>query len=363
MAHSINMNVAVTGVGATAGLAVVRSLRQANLPLRLLGFDVSPWSPGLYLCDAHALVPRVSDEDRYLDTLEALIREHRIDALIPGLDVELGALSHARDRFRSLGCCVIVSPPEVIRVARDKEITYQVLRDKGIPFARTQTLDSFRRSCTPASFPVIVKPKGGAGSVGVTVLCGPTDLEHYRPRPDDIVQDYLIPVAWRLKTLTPADAMRDERLRQDDEVRLQTLIAPSGEILPTFANVNVVVNGASMRICPTNDPALVDFAQRAFSILAAMGAVGPCNLQGRITDAGLVLYEVNPRFTGCSAVRAAMGFNECEAALRLFVLGESPGSVASRLTVDMGAVCLRYLTETVVPRASIEGLASPGSRE
>jgi carbamoyl-phosphate synthase large subunit len=356
------MNVAVTGVGATAGLGIVRALRQADLPVRLLGLDADAWAPALYLCDAQAVVPRVSDEDQYLDTLEALIREHRIDALIPGIDVELAALSRARDRFRSLGCCVIVSPPEVIRFARDKEITYQVLRDKGIPFAGTQAIDDFRRSCTPASFPVIVKPRGGAGSVGVSVLYGPSDLERYRPGPDDIVQDYLIPAAWGLKTLTPADAMRGERLRQDDEVRLQTVIAPSGEIFPISANINVQVNGRSMRICPTNDPVLLAFGQRAFPILAAMGTVGPFNLQGRMTDAGLVLYEVNARFVGCAAIHATMGHNECEAALRLFVLGESPDSVASRLTNDTGAVCLRYLTETVVPRASIEGLTSPGSR-
>jgi carbamoyl-phosphate synthase large subunit len=356
------MNVAVTGVGATAGLGIVRALRQADLPLRLLGLDADAWAPALYLCDAQAVVPRVSEEDRYLEALEALIRRHRIDALIPGLDVELDALSRARDRFRSLGCCVIVGPPEFIGFAGDKEITYRVLRDKGIPFARTQAIDDFRRSCTPASFPVIVKPRGGAGSVGVTVLCGPSDLERYRPGSDDIVQEYLIPATWGLKTLTPADAMRGERLRQDDEVRVQTLIAPSGEILLISANINVQVRGTSMRVCPTNDPALLDFGQRAFPVLAAMGAVGPCNLQGRITDAGLVLYEVNARFTGCAAIHATMGHNECEAALRLFVLGESPASVASRLTNNTGAVCLRYLTETVVPCASIDGLVSPDSR-
>jgi carbamoylphosphate synthase large subunit len=328
----------------------------------LLGLDADAWAAALYLCDDQAVVPRVSEEDRYLDALEALIRKHRIDALIPGIDVELSALSRARDRFRSLGCCVIVSPPEVIRFARDKEITYRVLRDKRIPFARTQAIDDFQRSCTPASFPVIVKPRGGAGSVGVTVLHGSSDLERYQPGPDDIVQEYLIPAAWGLKHLTPADAMRGDRLRQDDEVRVQALIAPSGEVLPVSANINVQVRGPSMRIRPTNDPALLDFGQRAFPILAAMGAVGPCNLQGRITEAGLVLYEVNARFTGCAAIHAKMGHNECEAALRLFVLGESPASVASRLTNETGAVCLRYLTETVVPCATIEELASPGSR-
>ena len=55
-----------------------------------------------------------------------------------------------------------------------------------------------------------------------------------------------------------------------------------------------------------------------------------------------------------------MGFNECEAALRLFVLGEDPASVARRLTYDPDTVCLRYVNEQVVSRADVERLALPG---
>ena len=354
----IIMNVAVTGVGATAGLAIVRSLRRAALPLWLLGLNADAWAPALYLCDAAALVPRASDEDRYLDTLEALIRKHRIEALIPGLDVELGVLSRGQERLHALGCRVIVSPPAVIDFARDKERTYQVLREKGVPFARTESFESFQRSCTPASFPVIVKPKDGAGSVGIAVLCSTADLERYRPRPGDIVQDYLIPAAWGLKTVTPADVTRGGRLRQEDELRLQTSIAPNGEMLPILSTINVLVHGASLRIRPTRDSTLLDFGQRAFSILADMGAVGPCNLQGRVTDAGPVLFEVNPRFTGCAAGHAAIGYNECEATLRLLVLGEGPAAIAPRLAIEWDGLCLRYYTETVVPSVRTESLAS-----
>ncbi len=348
------MNIAITGVGGGTGQAVIRALRRADLPCRLIGLDADAWATGLYQCDAHALVPRVTNEQRYLDALEEIIVRHKIDGLIPGLDVEIGPISRAQSRFRSLGCHPIVSTPELIRVARDKLLTYQVLSAEGIPFVRTMSVEDFRRSCTPDSFPVIVKPKDGAGSVGATVLCTRADFERYQPDANDIVQDYLVPASWGSKTLTPNEATEHGRLRQEDELHLQGIIAPDGGIVGIFMSINVMLSGVSFRICPTRDSDLLDFSQRAFSILSEMGAVGPCNLQGRITAAGPVLYELNPRCTGITAVRAEMGFNECEAALRMFVLGEDPASVAPRLTYSTDTVCLRYVTEQFVPRADIE---------
>jgi hypothetical protein len=76
----------------------------------------------------------------------------------------------------------------------------------------------------------------------------------------------------------------------------------------------------------------------------------------------LVLYELNPRFTGITAVRAAMGFNECEAALRLFVLGEAPEAVARDLRYTEDTVCLRYVTEELVSRAAVAAVACAGNR-
>ncbi len=352
------MNIAITGVGGGTGQAVIRALRRAALPCRFLGLDANPWSAGLYQCDARGLIPRVTDEERYLVALEGLIVQHKIDALFPCLDVELPAVSRAEDRFRALGCRPIVSSPDFIRIARDKLVTYRVLSSRNVPFARTMTLADFRRSCTPASFPVIVKPKSGAGSVGVTVLLECADLECYRPDSDDgdIVQEYLVPASWGVKTPSPHDLMKRGRLRQDEEFKLNGVIAPDGSIAGVFISVTGMNAGTTFRICPTKDPELLKFSHRVLSVLAEMGAAGPCQLQGRITKEGPVFYELNPRCTASTAARAGMGFNDCEAALRLFVLGEELTSVAPRLSYSTDTVCLRYVTEHLVPRADVERL-------
>jgi nucleoside-diphosphate-sugar epimerase len=47
-----------------------------------------------------------------------------------------------------------------------------------------------------------------------------------------------------------------------------------------------------------------------------LGLKGPLNIQGRLTENGLKIFEMNPRFTGISGMRALMGFNEVEACIK-----------------------------------------------
>ena len=125
-------------------------------------------------------------------------------------------------------------------------------------------------------------------------------------------------------------------------------------IVSIFASVNELRDGVPVKACPTLDSAILDFGRAVFEAFVQMGHTGPCNLQGRRTRDGIVLYELNPRFTGITAVRAAMGWNEVEAALRLFLRGEPAESVAARLSYDVDTVCLRYITEHFVERTAIE---------
>jgi len=168
-----------------------------------------------------------------------------------------------------------------------------------------------------------------------------------------VVQDYLVPECWEVETVSPQDVVKNGRLRQEDEVSIQGVVAPDGTVVAVFVSINELRDGVPVKIVPTLDPGLHDFAQRTFAVFAQMGHVGPINVQGRVTRQGLVLYEINPRFTGITAVRAEMGFNECEAALRLFALGESPTAVASDLRCRADAVCLRYVTEQMVEASEI----------
>jgi carbamoylphosphate synthase large subunit len=354
------VRVAVTGVGGGVGQSVIRALRRATLPLHIVGLDADGWSAGLYQCDARAILPHVSDREHYLSALEKLIVEHELQALLPGTDTELPALSEARERFAALGCQTIVSSPEFTRMTRDKVQTYPALQKLGIPFVRTLTVADFVASGAAMPRPMMLKLRDGSGSAGARVVFSAEEVRPEEMDGRDVLQDYLVPLTWGLTELSPEDVQPAARLRQEDEVSIQGMVAPSGELISVYVSINMLRDGVPLRICPTKDPELMAFATRMFEAFAAIGQVGPCNAQGRITEDGLVLYELNPRFTGITAVRAEMGWNECEAALRLFVLGEDPADVGRRLNYDTDLACLRYVTEQVVPRSSLlVGLADP----
>jgi carbamoylphosphate synthase large subunit len=348
------MRVAITGVGGGVGQAVIRALRRSRLDLHLIGLDANPWAAGLYQCDESAVVPLASEEEAYVAALVRVAAEHRVDALIPGTDTEVPVIARHQRSLRAAGCVAIVGAPSLIAAIQDKLSCGAWFAAAGIPYARTATGRQVREGCD-LQFPVIVKPRHGSGSVGARVLTDPSDAERGSIGEDDVVQEYLVPRCWSLTKALPKDLMKGARLRQDDEVSMQGLMAPDGELVGTFASINDLRDGVPMRIRPTRDPDIVCFARRALKALAHAGHVGPCNLQGRITDDGLVLYEANARFTGITAVRAAMGWNECEAALRLFVLGDPPAAVAGGLKYDEELVCLRYITEEVVSRAIVDG--------
>ena len=357
MGSLAGLNVAVTGVGGGVGQAVIRALRLSAGPVRIIGLDADPWAVGLYQCDAREVIPAVSDLDAYTSSLKRVVGEHKVGVLIPATDTELHAIASMKEELGQRGCTAIVSSPDFVRIARDKLLSYRRLVAAGIPFVRTVSASDFLASYQSASFPVMVKPKDGSASVGARVLHGPRDVERGSIDDEEIVQEYLLPISWKIENVRRADVVKMGRLRQEDEVSVQTVIAPGGEIVSVFASVNELRDGVPIRVCPTRDAAILSFSRTVFEAFVGMGHVGPCNFQGRMTDNGIVIYEINPRFTGITAVRAALGWNEVEAALRLFVCREPANAVAARLTYDADTVCLRYITEQFVERSDIDRLA------
>jgi carbamoylphosphate synthase large subunit len=351
------LKVAVTGVGGGVGQAVIRALRLSAGPIRIIGLDADPWAVGLYQCDAGAVIPPVSDLPAYTAAVARLVGESAVGALIPGTDTELHAVATMRQELAERGCTAIVSSPDFVRVARDKLLTYRTLSAAGIPFVRTVSASDFLASYRSAAFPVMIKPKDGSASVGARVLHDPADVERTGVDDEDVVQDYLLPTSWKIENVRRADVLKMGRLRQEDEVSVQAIVSPGGEIVSIFASVNELRDGVPIKVCPTHDAAIMNFSRSVFETFVRMGHVGPCNFQGRMTGGGIIIYEINPRFTGITAVRAALGWNEVEAALRLCVAGEPAAAVAAGLSYHTDTVCLRYITDQFVARAEIVRLA------
>jgi carbamoyl-phosphate synthase large subunit len=87
----------------------------------------------------------------------------------------------------------------------------------------------------------------------------------------------------------------------------------------------------------------------AMRIAEALRPMGPCNLQLRLHRGAAVCFEINTRFSGTTPLRARLGFNDVEAALNHYVLGQH----ASELPVITEGVVLRYWNEAYIMPAAV----------
>jgi carbamoyl-phosphate synthase large subunit len=88
---------------------------------------------------------------------------------------------------------------------------------------------------------------------------------------------------------------------------------------------------------------------QAEEIAKSIASRGPINIQGRLRDGDLLPFEINPRFSASTYLRAMAGFNEVDMTLRFL----AKGLVPARAPIRSGWY-LRSLTETYVPNERLK---------
>ena len=116
--------------------------------------------------------------------------------------------------------------------------------------------------------------------------------------------------------------------------------------------------GVPLNIQVLAEPALETLARRVGDVLAGHGLIGPCNLAGRqVADGSWRFYEINARFTMLVAARAALGFNEVDAAWRHFVERDDVGD---SLSVRHGFAASQFFAETLISEGDLARLRETG---
>ena len=87
-----------------------------------------------------------------------------------------------------------------------------------------------------------------------------------------------------------------------------------------------------------------DLCHQAENIAKAVCSCGPLNIQARVRGDELLPFEINPRFSASTYLRALAGFNEVDLLLRYLCTGET----VEKPDIRPGWY-LRSLTEQFVP--------------
>lgn len=137
-----------------------------SLGIRVIcyGTDVGWTAPAIHHVDHAIIAPRIS-ETGYIHFMLRLVKQERIDLIVPTIDTDLLKLAEAKADFKALGCAVLVSEPEVIKICQDKLLTYGSLSVAGISTPTTWTLSEAMK-LKKKPIPAFVKPRFGSAGMG-----------------------------------------------------------------------------------------------------------------------------------------------------------------------------------------------------
>lgn len=281
----------ITGAGALLGQEIFHSLKHTKLISDLfIGFaDPSQLAVGLYWADASHSLPLASS-DSYIEALIELLRANSYQFLIPGTDVELPKISLFREQIETFtGCKVIVSTPRVIDIANDKLLTSTFLSSHDFCPPKSWSRESLMsEDFNDLPYPLIVKPRNGARSIGVLRVEESAQLMHAIS-----VTDY--PVI-------------QECIGSPETEFTAGSLTFEGKCYSTILMKRTLRDGNTWTAQVVNDRILQHSIAK---ISEALKPYGPCNFQFRLDSSGTPrIFEINSRFSGTTYMRTLSGFDE-----------------------------------------------------
>lgn len=292
MLHFVIVESNTTGTGRAA---VERLLREGEAVTFLAR------EPGKYGFLAAAaprlavLAVETNDPEEVTRQVEEIRRRHPVDALLTFSDYYVTIVAEAAAR-----CGLRYLDPGAARACRDKHATRQALRRAGLPVPGFRVLSSLEEAWSASqevAYPCVLKPLTESSSKGVRQVYGADELlahfreihgwrENARQQPVDgrvLIESLLEGPEYSVETVTL------ERGRtQVVGVTTKHLSDP-----PLFVELG---HDFPSRIEPQQESRLIG------AVLAGLDALGydfgPAHTEVRLTSAGPVIVEVNPRLAG-----------------------------------------------------------------
>lgn len=314
--------IAITGVSGDVGMGAIRGVRQGEFPCWILGFDYGCDCAGFHLCDAHAQVKGVQDPG-YIRQLEELLLQHRIQLLLCGVDSEVLLLAQWRSYLEDkTGCRIIVGDHDSVHCFSDKLTCADWLEQHGLNPPQTWEFPlPSRIHDYQTLLPLVAKPRHGNASQGIHLLQSMDDLQRLAQLNlhDYCLQEYIDGPEYTCGLLFDSDGM----LR--DWIATRRELANGRTMFAEVAQLGAI------------DALIVSIA----SLLRFPGAL---NLQLRLDPHGRArVFEINPRLSGSTSLRVAIGFNDPARMVAHWLYGKP----ITRADVRPARI-YRYLTELVV---------------
>ncbi len=302
----MNKVILMTGIGGDISQAVATILRESRPDLRLIGVDVHMQHGGHLFVDAIETIPSAYAPN-YCAALQAVIAKHTVDFIIPMSEPELGALYPFTEFIPSVK--YITPGAGVVAAGLDKLATVHALENLGVPVPWTIPVNEDG----PLAYPCILKSRHGSGSRAVFRIESDEDAKYFKKRyPDSVFQELLEPA--------------------DREVTCAVYRKRDGEVLNLLLLRRLTGGFTGWAKTIDNE----ETSQMCTRIAEGLDLRGSMNVQLRLTDAGPMVFEINPRFSSTVLMRHRLGFSDV-----LWAIEEAEGNTVRFPSIDRNKIMVR----------------------
>lgn len=318
MYMSEKIKVMIAGVGgASLGTEIAKSLQLAG-DYEIFGCDISQTAYGLY---DHVFTKTYRiDRNEYISSVLKSCLNSGAEILIPGGEQPMVLLGEANEMFVSYGIRLLANSPEVIATHSNKNRTFEQLAKSGVQIPQTKIVNS-RADLEFIDVPCIVKPATGSG--GSAAVFFAIDIDEALIYAEFIRRTGGLPVA--------QEYIGD----QEGEFTIGVLSLPDQRVVGSIAlrrtfdaKLSVAYRGRGGLVSSGYSQGHIadyhDLCMQAERIAVTIGSRGPINVQGRVRDGVLLPFEINPRFSASTYLRAMAGFNEVDILIKYFICGVFP---------------------------------------
>jgi carbamoyl-phosphate synthase large subunit len=207
-------------------------------------------------------------------------------------------------------------------------------------------------------FPAVLKPSVGSGGSANTFLAQN--------------QDDLLCFGRHLLSIYSEFVIQEYIGTTDSEYTVGVLVSMDGELLNSIAVKRSILSSLSNRLKVQNRTQnkklgnilalssgisqgeigrFPEVTQCCEEIATALGARGPLNIQCRWIEGKVYVFEINPRFSGTTSLRAMVGYNEPDILIRKHICHEH---IQPHFRYGSGVI-LRGLSEALLDSQNLPG--------
>ena len=311
-------NILIAGIaGASLGTEILKCLNLTG-KYTVYGCDVAGFAYGHYSAGFEKTF--LIDERGYTEAVMNICKRYQINLVIPGAEEPMVILNENSAVLKEESIHLLGNTPEIVKTFSDKNRTFALLGELGFPVPKTVVYTD-AGGLKEMPFPAVVKPSVGSG--GSSFVFFSQHAEEAQIYSEYLIRNGKAPV---IQEYIPDD---------EGEFTVGVLHRPNGEYAGCLALKRAFPNKLSVHARYKNGlissgytQGLIDdfphVERTARDIAGAVKSRGPLNIQGRVRKSVFMPFEINPRFSASTYLRAMAGFNEIDWFIESLYSGEIP---------------------------------------